>query len=215
MQHTARCRQTNAVITALRCSDARRNNKHYHFIAICGIIQVQRETINYKIKLIAYGILPCYCLCEKGTIMSTIFDVAKYILSEYGEMSTMKLQKLCYYSLVEGLVSDSHIAIFNNKFEAWANGPVCRDLWNVHKGLFYMNKSLIPESNLTTLPQQYKNFINVALEKYGKFNGAELSAQTHKEKPWIDAIGDVNSPKNSSHVISKQSIINYYSALPK
>ena len=79
----------NAVITALRCSDARRNNKHYHFIAICGIIQVQRETINYKIKLIAYGILPCYCLCEKGTIMSCHLHNQQKINKETDEYKTL------------------------------------------------------------------------------------------------------------------------------
>ena len=29
----------------------------------------------------------------------TIFDVAKYILTKLGPMTTMKLQKLCYYSI--------------------------------------------------------------------------------------------------------------------
>jgi len=43
--------------------------------------------------------------------MSNVFDVAKYILSALGEVSTMKLQKLCYYSLVEGLISPKHVAI--------------------------------------------------------------------------------------------------------
>ena len=33
--------------------------------------------------------------------MSTIFDVAKYILEQKGSMLTLKLQKLCYYSLAK------------------------------------------------------------------------------------------------------------------
>lgn len=30
--------------------------------------------------------------------MANVFDVAKYILEKKGIMSTMKLQKLCYYA---------------------------------------------------------------------------------------------------------------------
>lgn len=30
--------------------------------------------------------------------MATVFDVAQYILEKTGKISTMKLQKLCYYS---------------------------------------------------------------------------------------------------------------------
>jgi len=144
--------------------------------------------------------------------MCKIFDVAKYILSEIGEVSTMKLQKLCYYSLVEGLVSPQHTAIFSNKFEAWANGPVCRDLWNVHKGLFYVDKKIIPTSLLSKreIPVTHKKYINAALEKYGKMTGTELSELTHSEKPWQDAIKNVNSARNSSRIISHKAIIEFY-----
>jgi uncharacterized phage-associated protein len=144
--------------------------------------------------------------------MCRVFDVAKYILSEIGEVSTMKLQKLCYYSLVEGLVSPQQVAIFPNKFEAWANGPVCRDLWNVHKGLFYVDKKIIPAALLSRkeIPVAYKNYINTALEKYGKKTGTELSELTHNEKPWQDAIKNVNSARNSRHVISNKAIIEFY-----
>ncbi len=44
-------------------------------------------------------------------MMANVFDTAKYILEQSGPMSTMKLQKLCYYS------------------QAWANGPVCPEFF--------------------------------------------------------------------------------------
>jgi uncharacterized phage-associated protein len=124
----------------------------------------------------------------------------------------MKLQKLCYYSLVEGLVSPQQVAIFPNKFEAWANGPVCRDLWNVHKGHFSINKAMIPNHLLTKkeIPIAYKNYINLAVEKYGSMSGAELSELTHNEKPWQEAIGNVNSVKNSKRIITHKAIIEFY-----
>lgn len=147
--------------------------------------------------------------------MCNVFDVAKYILSEIGEMSTMKLQKLCYYSLVEGLIADEPVVMFKNKVEAWANGPVCRDLWNLHKGAFYIKKGAIKDELLSAkeIPLQNKNYINIALEKYGELTGAELSEKTHQEAPWVNAIKDVNSSKNSSAIISHKSLTEYYSKI--
>lgn len=39
-------------------------------------------------------------------MMANVFDTAKYILEFRGKMSTMKLQKLCYYSQAWALVWD-------------------------------------------------------------------------------------------------------------
>lgn len=36
--------------------------------------------------------------------MAIIFDTARYILEKEGQMSTMKLQKLCYYCQAWSLV---------------------------------------------------------------------------------------------------------------
>lgn len=54
--------------------------------------------------------------------MANVFDVAKYILVQRGEMSTMKLQKLCYYCQAWSLVWDDK-PLFEEEFQAWANVP--------------------------------------------------------------------------------------------
>lgn len=144
--------------------------------------------------------------------MANVFDVAKYILSEIGDISTMKLQKLCYYSLVKGIVA-GNIIMFPEKFEAWVNGPVCRELWNIHKGAFYIGKSSIPNILLSKdgLDAECKRYINDTLEKYSSKSGTELSEQTHREQPWIDSIRDTNMVKNTRHIISYDSIKAFYS----
>ena len=60
--------------------------------------------------------------------MATVFDVAFYILDKLGDMSTMKLQKLCYYAQAWSLAWDG-FPLFDEEFQAWANGPVCRELY--------------------------------------------------------------------------------------
>ncbi len=64
-----------------------------------------------------------------------VFDVAAYILEKKGIMSTMKLQKLVYYSQAWSMVWDEK-PLFEENIEAWANGPVVRDLFYYHRGRY-------------------------------------------------------------------------------
>ncbi|MDC7291062.1 DUF4065 domain-containing protein [Blautia schinkii] len=67
--------------------------------------------------------------------MANVFDTAKYILEQSGTMSTMKLQKLCYYSQAWSLVWDDS-PLFNEDFQAWTNGPVCSELFFKTQGKY-------------------------------------------------------------------------------
>src|SRR4051794_1852282 len=71
-----------------------------------------------------------------------VFDVAAYILSKQPKgqsLTTWKLQKLIYYCQAWSLVWDE-APLFHEKILAWANGPVVKDLYNAHKGMFYIKK---------------------------------------------------------------------------
>lgn len=142
--------------------------------------------------------------------MANVFDVAKYILTEIGEVSTMKLQKLCYYSFIDRMATSGE-KLFDEGFEAWANGPVCRALFNVHKGKFTCTAAMIPNNLLLNdLTQEELNSINRTLEKYGSMTGAELSEQTHKEKPWLDARKGLPLSARCTKRITLNSIREYY-----
>lgn len=139
--------------------------------------------------------------------MTTVFDVAKYILDTIGEISTMKLQKLCYYSQAWHLVWEPK-PLFNEDFYHWENGPVCRELFNLHQGSFYVSTDIIPE-NLSRgeLSASQKTVVDKVLEYYGKYDGAQLSELTHKEDPWAKT--------QSNCVIQKDCIKKYYTSLGK
>lgn len=69
------------------------------------------------------------------TPATTVFDVAEYILEQYGEMTAMKLQKLVYYCQAwHQAWSDE--PLFRETIEAWANGPVVPALYEAHRGVF-------------------------------------------------------------------------------
>lgn len=139
--------------------------------------------------------------------MANVFDVAKYILSEIGgTISTMKLQKLCYYSQAWTLVWD-HKPLFEENFLKWDNGPVCRELFDLHKGYFAISSDFIPSDFLTKegLTDKEQQNINQIIEDYGVYNGAQLSSLTHLENPWREAEKD--------QIILKENIEKYYASL--
>src|SRR5687767_401361 len=71
--------------------------------------------------------------------MVSAHDVAAYILMEHGPLSAMKLQKLVYYSQAWSLVWDDR-QLFREPVEAWANGPVVRELYERHRGQFELHE---------------------------------------------------------------------------
>lgn len=146
--------------------------------------------------------------------MANIFDTAKYILTKRGQMSTMKLQKLCYYSQAWSLVWDDK-PLFDEDFEAWANGPVCRPLYELRMGEFSICTEQIPSTFLSSegLSESQKENINEVLDYYGDKDAQWLSTLTHMEEPWQTARVGVAPGARSNNVITKESMAMYYGGL--
>lgn len=143
--------------------------------------------------------------------MANVFDTARYILEQSGTMSTMKLQKLCYYSQAWALVwNDS--PLFNEDFQAWANGPVCPELFHKTQGMYSVNASdeIGGESDLS---DEQKDTIDKVLAHYGSHNAQWLSQLTHMEDPWITAREGVPSGAGCNNIITKESMAMYYGGL--
>ncbi len=147
--------------------------------------------------------------------MASIIDVAKYILEKRGTMSTMKLQKLCYYSQAWTLAWDE-VPLFSEDFQAWANGPVCRELFDLHKGKFLISADDLPQlTGSHNLSADELETIDKVLEFYGNKEGHWLSELTHKERPWKETRQKANAlPGDScSEIITKESMADYYAGL--
>jgi toxin-antitoxin system, antitoxin component, xre family len=143
---------------------------------------------------------------------ATIFDVAKYILHKYGEMSTWKLQKLCYYSQAWQLAWTGK-PIFKERFEAWRNGPVSPELFQRHRGYFTVSKKSFKDANTDNLTEDEKETIDMILREYGDMEPYELRAQTHSEPPWKDARRNLEDWENSNTVITQEAMGSYYGEL--
>jgi uncharacterized phage-associated protein len=142
--------------------------------------------------------------------MATVHDVAAYILLRRGAMSAMKLQKLVYYCQAWSLVWEDR-PIFDERIEAWANGPVTPDLYDQHRGLFVVSR--LPVGNPEFLSHNDQTTIGAVLDYYGCKSAQWLSDLTHKEDPWVNARRGVLPGEPSHREISLSSMAEYYGSL--
>lgn len=141
----------------------------------------------------------------------SVFDVATYILEKIGETSTMKLQKLCYYSQAWSLVWNDH-PLFSEEFQAWANGPVCKELFQRTQGAFSITAE-DEDGDSSKLDKKQKNTIDKVLAFYAPHDAQWLSRLTHMEDPWKNARKGIPDGVGSDRIITKESIMMYYSSL--
>lgn len=144
--------------------------------------------------------------------MANIFDVAKYILQKKGKMTTMKLEKLAYYCQAWSLGWDE-LPLFQEDFQAWANGPVCPELFERHRGIFEVDESFLEDTPDYSFNDNEIETMDIVLGYYGDKEPHWLSELTHKEAPWKEARKGVADGLPSNNIISKDSMQQYYGGL--
>jgi len=144
--------------------------------------------------------------------MTNVKHVARYIIEQLGSVTTMKLHKLTYYAQAWSLAWDG-VPLFEEDFQAWANGPVCVDLFIAHRGQFEVEYDFLTDyANYPFTTEQIET-INVVLKDYGNKSPHYLSELTHMERPWKEARGNTPPGEISHNIIEKQSMQDYYSGL--
>lgn len=142
--------------------------------------------------------------------MATVHDVAAYILADKKQMTTMKLQKLCYYSQGWSLAWDE-APLFPNVIEAWANGPVIYDLYDHHRGQFVVSEWKWGDPN--NLTQEQRDTVDAVLASYGDLSGQQLSDKTHSERPWLEAREGLSAGDRSNKRISLDAMQDFFAGI--
>jgi uncharacterized phage-associated protein len=142
--------------------------------------------------------------------VANVFDVAAYILTKRNAMTAMKLQKLVYYSQAWSLVWDD-APLFTERIEAWANGPVVRELYEAHRGLFRVQE--IGPGNPEAISAEPRGTIDAVLKFYGDKPSQWLSDLTHQEAPWLNARKGFAPGAYCDREITHAAMAEYYSAL--
>lgn len=145
--------------------------------------------------------------------MTTVHDVAAYILAKRGPMTAMKLQKLVYYAQAWSLVWDEK-PLFPEHIEAWAMGPVVPALYDVHRGQYVVKQ--LPRGNPEVLTAQERETVDAVLGFYGDKSSQWLADLTHQEAPWREARESAGAPPGAfcEEEITHEAMAAYYSSLP-
>ncbi len=152
----------------------------------------------------------CRLEVEVAPLARTVHDIAAYILRQAGEMTAMKLQKLVYYAQAWSLVWDER-PLFGERIEAWANGPVARDLYDRHRGRFQIADW--PDGDPDTLSAQERETVDAVLDYYAPHPSQALSDLTHREAPWREARRGLPPGERGRQEISHASMAEYYGGL--
>ena len=142
--------------------------------------------------------------------MANIFDTAVYILKRKGNMSSQKLQILCYYAQAWSLAWNGQ-PLFPEDFVALKDsclGPICPELYKkIHNGFMIILKK---ESNLNAFTDVQKNTIDSVIECYGSCNETWLCRASQNEYPWIKAVSKTNG---RAGIITKDILAAYFSGI--
>lgn len=143
----------------------------------------------------------------------SVLDVAAFILGKQPKkepLTAWKLQKLVYYCQAWSLVWDEK-PLFKEKILAWANGPVVKELYTQHKGLFYVKA--MAKGRPDHLSPNQKDTIEHVLQAYGDKTAQWLSDLTHMEEPWIQARKGLRPGERGAAEIDLSTMIEYYSGV--
>ncbi len=140
--------------------------------------------------------------------MSRVDDVAAALLVRTGPVTAMKLQKLVFYSQAWHLAIAGR-ALFPDRIEAWAMGPVVPGLHRQHRTMFEISDW--PSGRSENLDHEAVRTIEWVVRKYGSFSAESLSRMTHQEIPWIVARGGAADGERSSAEISHDQMRAFYS----
>lgn len=145
--------------------------------------------------------------------MAHVQDVAAYILERLGPMSAMKLQKLCYFSYGYHLAWEER-PLFPERFQAWANGPVCPPLYVLHRGCFTLRPGDV-KGDIDGIDPGERESVDLVLGAYKNFSAHQLSAMTHSGGPWVKARqrADAGPLDRSTEELTDVDIFEFFDAL--
>lgn len=135
--------------------------------------------------------------------MEKIKNVAKYLFDTYKKITNesideMKLHKLLYFTQRESLALVD-APLFEEPFEGWKYGPVCRML----------RHAITPDGIIDydqEVSDECKYMVNNIICQYGALASWKLSEISHMEISWINSRKGIQEGENSSNILLLEDI---------
>ncbi|MBF6358207.1 SocA family protein [Nocardia higoensis] len=143
--------------------------------------------------------------------MATALDVAGYIYRQCGWVDAWKLEKLLYFSQAWHLAWDGR-PMFEDKFQAWIDGPVQPTVFRVNKydraGQW---STELPGADPDALHPQAAAVVNAVLGFYAELSKTDLVELSH-EQPWRIARGPLPDDVPGNAEMSNTEIKRWYTS---
>jgi uncharacterized phage-associated protein/8-oxo-dGTP pyrophosphatase MutT (NUDIX family) len=143
--------------------------------------------------------------------MATAHDIAAYLIEKTGPLSPWRLHKLIYYCQAWHLVWERRL-LFEERIEAWANGPVVPALYPLHKGSF-ASLTAWPSGSAGTLDAEERESVDAVVSFYKDYGSEDLIWLVTNEPPYREARRGVRPGERGEQEISASSLERYYSSL--
>ena len=140
--------------------------------------------------------------------MEDVRNIAKWFLHQ-SSMTHKKLQKLCYYAQAWYCALYDGTPLFEDEIQAWVHGPVIPTLYPRYADYKWED---IPQADFdeSILSTKALDVLEAVYNTYGSLSGDQLEALTHREKPWVEARGDLESWESGETPISHKTMRTYY-----
>ena len=146
---------------------------------------------------------------------TSALDVARYLIllasseEEPEPMTPLRLQKLLYYAEGWSLIERNE-SLFRERIEAWTNGPVVREVWQLFQGYTPISPDEGSDENLT---DDERAFIRGVWKAYKEHSGVSLTNMTHDEAPWKDAREGLSGSVATNREITRDSMRRYFETI--
>jgi uncharacterized phage-associated protein len=140
----------------------------------------------------------------------SVFDIAAFIIFQKHPLPTPRLHKLLYYCQAWSLVWDEE-PLFEQPIEAWAGGPIIKELYDAYPGKYEMDLIDIPTlGNPNALTDTQKETVQAVLRYYGNKSAQWLRDLIVVEQPWLEARKGLDAREGCSREIPLSSMAAYY-----
>jgi putative zinc finger/helix-turn-helix YgiT family protein len=141
--------------------------------------------------------------------MNAVID---YLLSQCQDISPLSLQKALYYA--QGFFYAFYRTfLFTEDCEAWAHGPVYRDIYRRYSNYCFDPIDSVDEFDVSSLSGEEKLLLDSIVRHVCCYSGKTLESFTHEETPWVSARAGLPTDASSNRIIPKQSIGEYFTSV--
>ena len=145
--------------------------------------------------------------------MADVNDVAAAVMESLGKPVIMpKLQNLLYYSQGWHLAWDADL-LFKAKIEAWATGPVVREIHDQPRQQYPLSHPWPPEGQASRLTMDERETVNEIVRTYGQWSADQLALTTRATRPWLEARDTFTSTANRDTTIDTDVMQDYFTGL--